>query len=76
MALARALIVPPDFLILDEPFSSLDPGLRKDAIFLLKKILEREKCPVLLISHSKEDIESLASQIFFIHKGSLVFGQR
>ena len=71
MALARALIVKPRFLILDEPFSSLDVQLRKRVAILLKKILEWEKCPTLLISHSEEEIRSLARKVFYIHEGQL-----
>ena len=69
VALARALIVKPQFLILDEPFSSLDRELRKKAAILLKKVLEWEKCPTLLISHSEEEIKFLAQKVLYIHKG-------
>ena len=71
VALARALIVKPRFLILDEPFSSLDEELKESSIQLLKKILEREKCPTLLISHDKEELKSLAQKVFYIQKGQL-----
>ncbi|MDE0119550.1 MAG: ATP-binding cassette domain-containing protein [Bdellovibrionales bacterium] len=71
VALARALIVKPRFLILDEPFSSLDGQLRKQAATLIKNILEWEKCPTLLISHSEEEIKTLAQKIFYIHTGKL-----
>ena len=72
VALARALMVKPDFLILDEPFSSLDDSLKKEAGFLVQEILEAEKLPTLLISHSKEEIKALAHQVFFIRNGRLV----
>ena len=71
VALARALVVKPRFLILDEPFSSLDEELKKNSIQLLKKILDWEKCPALLISHDKEEIESLAQKVFYIQNGQL-----
>lgn len=71
VALARALIVKPDFLILDEPFSSLDAHLKKSSIHLLKKVLEQERCSTLLISHSAEEIKSLAQKVFYIRDGQL-----
>lgn len=74
VALARALIVKPDFLILDEPFSSLDASLKENAIHLLKKLLEQEHCPTLLISHSEEEIKSLAQKVFYIRDGQLQSG--
>ena len=72
VALARTLIIKPDFLILDEPFSSLDVELKKDSIALLKKILEQEKCSTLFISHNDQEIESLAESVFFIKAGQLI----
>ena len=74
VALARALIVKPDFLILDEPFSSLDAPLKENAIRLLKEVLEQEPCPTLLISHSAEEIKSLAQHVFHIRDGQLQSG--
>ena len=71
VALARALMVKPDFLILDEPFSSLEASLKENAIHLLKKVLEQEKCPTFLISHSAEEIKSLAQHVFYIRGGKL-----
>ena len=71
VALARALIVKPRFLILDEPFSSLDPELKRKSIVLLKKVLEEEKCPTLFISHDADEIKSLAGRVFYIQKGRI-----
>lgn len=71
VALARALIVKPDFLILDEPFSSLDAPLKENSVRLLRKVLEQEPCPTLLISHSAEEIQSLAQKVFYIQDGEL-----
>ena len=71
VALARALIVKSQFLILDEPFSSLDAKLKESSIILLKKILKQDECSTLLISHNAEEIKSLAHWIFYIHNGRL-----
>ena len=71
VALARALVVKPRFLILDEPFSSLDAKLKESSLTLLKKILEWEKCPTLLISHDWENIKPLAKKVFYLRKGQL-----
>ena len=72
VALARALVVKSDFLILDEPFSSLDATLKQSSISLVKRILEKEKCSTLFISHDNREIESLAEAIFFIKEGRLI----
>ena len=70
-ALARALIIKSRFLILDEPFSSLDIQLKQSAISLLKNILEHEPLSILLITHHLDGISSLAQKIFFIKNGRL-----
>ncbi len=72
VALARALIGRPRFLFLDEPFSALDADLRQSSRQLVKEIVEQENIPTLLISHDEQDVKTLASHQFKIHKGSLV----
>ena len=41
----------------------------------LKKILEKEKCSTLFISHDDREIESLAEFVFFIKDGQLIPGK-
>ena len=71
VALARALMPLSDFLILDEPFSSLNIALKKKAIALLKTMQAEAKSSVLLISHSEEEIKLLAQPGFSIQKGRI-----
>lgn len=71
VALARALMSKPRLLILDEPFSALDAGLRQEARLLLKEILSAEKIPALLVTHDPEDLKTLASQVNEIENGKL-----
>ena len=75
VALARALMPLSEFLILDEPFSSLNLALKKKAIALLKTMQAEENHSVLLISHSAEEIKLLAKPGFSIQKGRLFIGQ-
>ena len=56
VAMARALIRTPKMLLMDEPFSALDPELRAAARALVKSIAENLKIPVFLVSHDYEDI--------------------
>ena len=56
VALVRAMIGEPRMLLLDEPFSSLDEGLRQESRELLKNLLKEEKISTLLITHDKRDI--------------------
>lgn len=72
VALARALIGKPIFLLLDEPFSSLDEDLRAEARNLVREIIRRYEIPTLLITHDRRDLEVLANQVIKIHKGHLL----
>ena len=55
--LARALVINPDILLLDEPFSALDRPLRRELREELKTIQSVFKVPVVLVTHDPEDAE-------------------
>lgn len=69
VALLRALLSQPRILLLDEPFSALDPHLRQEARLLLKSVLTDLKVPVYLITHDQADVEALADTQIELEKG-------
>lgn len=71
VALARALMGDPRFLILDEPFSAIDPELRKESREWTAEMLKTEKIPALLISHDRSDVESLAAVEYEMRDGRI-----
>ena len=70
-ALARALVVEPELLLLDEPLSALDPKLRKQMRLELKELQARIGITFLFITHDQEEALSLSDQIAVMHKGRL-----
>ena len=72
IALARSLIIPSSFLILDEPFSSLDKNRIKKVCQLLKKILDQDQNSILVISHQITELQNIADQFFYMKNGKLV----
>ncbi len=71
VSLARALIIKPRFLFLDEPFAYLDEQNRKKAHLLILEIIKKYSIPLLLVSHNKEDIKDLADEEFYLDKGKI-----
>jgi ABC-2 type transport system ATP-binding protein len=72
-ALASSLAYRPRLLILDEPFSGLDPLVREE---LIEGILESAEDSTLLVSsHDLADIETFSSHIGYMDKGRLVFSE-
>lgn len=62
-----------DLLILDEATSGLDPIVRDDILDLLLDFIQDENKSILISSHILSDLEKIADEIAFIHKGKLIF---
>lgn len=71
-ALARALILRPNLLLLDEPFSSLDPATKKRLYEELEGIPEKFNCAVLFVTHDFREAQCLASRIGIMARGSML----
>ena len=72
IAIARALILQPELLILDEPTSSLDHTIQKQIINLLKSLQEKHHLSYLFISHDLALIYSICHQIVVMKDGKIV----
>lgn len=72
VGIAQALLARPDFLILDEPMSGLDP----DGRILIKDILKslkKKNITLLMSSHLLEDVEELCDDLIIVHKGETLY---
>jgi len=63
LALARALSADPEFLVMDEPFASLDPKRAAAMIDLTRDLIRPRGIPALLVTHSEEEAERLATRV-------------
>ncbi len=63
VALARALVVEPDLLLLDEPFSALDVDLGRQMLALVRKIVEGRGVSVLVVTHDEREAAGFAEQV-------------
>ncbi len=69
VALARALALKPNLLLLDEPFSALDPLLRRE----LQNVVLALPHPFILVTHDLREAMRLSDQIIFLDQGRIVF---
>ncbi len=72
VAIARALAPQPKILLMDEPFSSLDPGLRSEMGKLIKKIQATEGATIIFVTHDRNESLALSNSIAFIVNGRIV----
>jgi molybdate transport system ATP-binding protein len=69
VALARALVGEPELLLLDEPFSALDPLLRERMRQELLRLRARFQVPMVVITHDPDDVASLADEVIVFRDG-------
>lgn len=70
-ALARALVQRPRALLLDEPFSALDPALRQRMRQELDRLQRQLNIPMLLITHDPDDVSVFGDQVFTLRDGAI-----
>jgi len=71
VALARALAPAPALLLLDEPFSNLDPDLRESLALELRDILKRHGTTTLMVTHDQYEAFALADTVGVMERGRI-----
>ncbi|MCQ4446331.1 thiamine ABC transporter ATP-binding protein ThiQ [Enterobacter cloacae] len=73
VALARCLVREQPVLLLDEPFSALDPALRQEMLTLVQEVCQRQRLTMLMVSHSIEDAARIAPRSVVIAEGRILW---
>ena len=71
VAMARALAIDPEVIILDEPLSNLDRRLREDMRIELKRLQRSLGVTMLFVTHDQEEALSMSDKVVVMHAGSI-----
>lgn len=72
VALARCLLRDQPILLLDEPFSALDPSLRQEMLQLLQQLCTQKNLTVLLVTHQPDELQGYVDRILTVENGRIV----
>jgi len=72
LAIARALVIDPDFIVADEPVSMLDVSLRAGVLSLLNRMTEEYGLSVVYISHDLSLLRQMCDRIAIMYMGKIV----
>lgn len=71
IALARALVLKPNVLLLDEPLSNLDPGLREELREMICRLQNETGITTIFVTHDQTEAVAIADRVALMFKGQL-----
>lgn len=75
IAIARALVKEPKILLFDEPFSNIDPVMRRELRELIHNICKEAGQTVLYVTHDPEEARALADRVVWMHEGRITHSE-
>jgi len=72
VALARSLVTDPCILLLDEPLAALDAATKSRILDDLRAWNEAHRIPILYVTHSREEVFALGSQVLIVERGRIL----
>lgn len=71
VSLGRALLISPQLLLLDEPMAALDTQTKREIMPFLARMATESGVPIIMVSHSPDEVERLADRIVFMQDGQI-----
>lgn len=75
VALAGALVLEPELLVLDEPFEGLDPASRNDIVDLLNRLNREHGVSLVVATHDVQLVQPLADKVYVLKRGGEILAQ-
>jgi molybdate transport system ATP-binding protein len=72
VALARSLATSPAVLLLDEPLTALDEGLKKSIMEDLRRWNAEQNIPILYVTHSRAEVDALGEHVIVMDQGKII----
>ncbi len=72
IAIARALLIQPRLLLMDEPLAALDHQRKQEILPYLERLHKSFNIPILYVSHSMDEVARLADHILVLDKGKVI----
>src|SRR5207247_2570354 len=72
VAVARALVVEPEILLLDEPLSNLDANLREEMRFEIRRLHEAFGITTLYVTHDQAEAMVISDRVAVLNKGRVI----
>ncbi|MEO0326974.1 MAG: ABC transporter ATP-binding protein [Pseudomonadota bacterium] len=72
IAIARAVVLEPEFIMLDEPTSALDMSVQAQVVDLLRDLQRRKNLAYMFISHDLKVVKALANEVIVMRNGKVV----
>lgn len=69
VAIGRALLSDPRFLLLDEPLSSLDRARREEVMEAIERVRDEARLPILMVTHDPEEAARIGTQVVELPAG-------
>jgi len=72
IAIARALLIQPKLLLMDEPLAALDETLKQEILPYLEQLCHSANIPIIYVSHSLDEVIRLADHMIVLDKGNVI----